>query len=264
MKEREGFVKDSKVAMKGIFNGVFGSLVYELILVFLLSFFISMVVSTKNPNVSGEGLKVLVDEAYKSFPYSILLSCLVNLAVVIVFVYILKFDVFKNLCKKAINSQTIKYGVLTAIVIMASTVLYKLAIVNLFDLESGNNANQVGVESLIKSSPILGFLLVVILAPTSEELTYRYCMFGELSKKRKFLAYTVSGLVFMAMHGIASFTQAEGFNKEFLIELIYLPPYLFSGLALCYAYDKTSNIGSSFLAHLINNLISFASVVFLA
>ena len=86
-------------------------------------------------------------------------------------------------------------------------------------------------------------------------------MFGGLCKYKKIVAYVVTAFVFMAMHGISSYGQAGGFNKEFLIELVYLPPYLFSGLALAYVYDKTNNIGSSTLAHIINNLISFLAIV---
>ena len=37
MKEKEGFVKDSKVAVKGVLNGIFGSIVYEVIIMFIIS-----------------------------------------------------------------------------------------------------------------------------------------------------------------------------------------------------------------------------------
>ena len=67
----------------------------------------------------------------------------------------------------------------------------------------------------------------------------------------------------MLMHSVASFVSVGEFNREFLIELIYLPPYLISGILLCYAYDKTDNLGSSMIAHSLNNLVSFLGIVLL-
>jgi len=261
MEEKEGFVKNSKIAMYGVLNGILGSVVYEIVLLFIVSFFVVGIISGQNPNASSEELQELVNNAYDSMHYQAGMSFLISLVTLIVFIVIIKFDTFKELCKKAINSKTIKYGIITALAIMGFTIVYKLAVINIFNLESGDNANQDSVEMLVRGSPFLGFILVVLLAPSTEELTYRYCMFGEISKRKKWLGYLTSGLVFMAMHGVASYTAAGGFNSEFAMELIYLPPYLFSGLALCYAYDKTNNIGSSFVAHLFNNLVSFLSIV---
>ena len=263
MEEREGFVKDSKVAVKGIVNGVFGSVIYEIIIVMLLSFVLTFIVSAKNPGASQSELQGLVDSAYNSFPYSILLSCLSSSVTLVAFVVIIKKDAFINLFKKAFNLKVLKSGLIAGVCLMGFSVVYNNLAMIIFDLESSGNANQEAVVTMVKSSVILGFLSVVVLAPVVEELTYRYCLFGEISKKNKLIAYLVSGIIFMAMHAIASYSQAGGLNKEFLIELIYLPPYLFSGLALCYVYDKTNNIGSSVVAHMLNNLVSFLAIVLL-
>lgn len=261
MEEKEGFVKDSKVAVKGVLNGIFGSIVYEVIIMFIISLFITSLVSSKNPNATQEQLEVLFDLEYKSFPYGLLISCLSSFVTIIVFTVIIKFDTFKNLCKKAINSKTLKYGALCGGAMILFSIIYNNLAVSIFDLDSSGNANQEAIVNLIKKSAFLGFLSVVVLAPISEELTYRYCMFGEISKKKKWIAYALTGIVFMLMHSIASYSEAGGFNKAFAQELIYLPPYLFSGLALCYVYDKSENLGSSFVAHALNNLVSFLAIV---
>ena len=263
MEEREGFIKDSKAAIKGVFNGVFGSVVYEILIVMLISFILTFAVSAKNPGASQSELQTLVDAAYDSFPFSILISCLSSLVTLVVFVIILKKETFMRLLKNAFSLDTLKYGAITAACLMAFSIVYNNLAIILFELEDGGNANQEAVTVLVKSNPFLGLLAVVILAPVVEELTFRYCLFGEVSKKNKVFAYVISGVVFMAMHSIASISEAGGLNKAFLQELIYLPPYLFSGLALCYVYDKTSNIGSSVMAHMLNNLVSFLVIVFL-
>ena len=144
---------------------------------------------------------------------------------------------------------------------MAFSVIYNNIVSSVLEIGDGGNANQANVIDLIKSNFLLGFLSVVILAPIVEELTYRYCMFGGLCMYRKWLAYVVAGIVFMAMHGVSSYVSAGGYNREFLLDMVYLPPYLFSGLVLAYVYDKTNNIGCSTVAHALNNLVSFLAVM---
>ena len=261
MEDRDGFIKESKAAVKGAINGIFGSIVYEVIIMLAVSFFLTAIISGRNPNSSPEQLEILVNDAYNSFPYGILISCLASLATLIVFAFIVKFDTFKQLCKKALNLKTIKYGIITGLCLIGFSLIYNYFAVLIFDLNSAGNANQDAVTTLIKSNAILGFLSVVVLAPIVEELTYRYCIFGGLRKYKKIIAYIVSGVIFMIMHSIASISETGGINMSFVKELVYLPPYLFSGLALCYAYDKTGNIGSSVVAHFFNNLISFLVVV---
>lgn len=261
MQEKEGFVKDSKIAFKGVLNGLFGSLIYEIIITLFISFFVTFKVSSQNPGVLSEELDLLLEQEYAAFPYSILISCLSSLAAFLVFVLIIKWDVIKDLFKKALNLKTLKYGVICALCIMGFSIIYNNLAVIIFGLSDGGNANQEVVTNLIKSNVLLGFMSVVVLAPLVEELTYRYCMFGEVSKYKKWLGYLVSGGIFMLMHGVASFNEAGGFNLAFVKELIYLPPYLFSGLALCYVYDKTENVGTSVLAHFLNNFVSFLLVV---
>jgi len=166
-----------------------------------------------------------------------------------------------EICKKAINSTTLKYGGIGVLCIIGFSIVYNSSIISIFNLGDSGNANQEGVVELIKSNAFLGFLSVVILAPIVEELTYRYCIFGATCKKKKWIGYLISSIVFMAMHSLSSFLS-YGFSKQLLTEMLYLPPYLFSGLALCYLYDKTDNLGSSFIAHLLNNLISFLAIVY--
>jgi membrane protease YdiL (CAAX protease family) len=260
MEEREGFVENSKVAVKGIVNGIFGSFVYELILSFFMVMIVSSVVAAKNPGATQEQLSNLTDNFFSSFSFSVIVSCLGSVATLVVFIVLIKFEKFKEICKKAINIKTIKYGCLGALCIIGFSVIYNSLIIAVFNLNSDGNSNQNAVVNLIENNAFIGLMRVVILAPIVEELTYRYCLFGAMSRKKKWIGYLTSGIVFMLMHSISSFIT-YGIGKDLLIEFLYLPPYLFSGLALCYIYDKSDNLGSSFLAHMLNNLISFLSVI---
>lgn len=260
MGDREGFVENSKVAVKGIVNGIFGSFLYELILTFFASFVISVVVASKNPGATEEQLSALANNAFNSLPFALVISCLASFITVTIFCLIIKGDKIKSLCNNAINLKTLKYGALCALCIMGFSIVYNSSIMLAFNLESAGNSNQENVIELIKNNAFFAFLSVVVFAPIVEELTYRYCLFGETGKKQKWVGYLASAIVFMFMHSISSFVT-YGLSKELFIEMLYLPPYLFSGLALCYVYDKSDNLGSSFIAHSLNNLISFLAIV---
>lgn len=255
--EREGFIKDSKSAILGVINGIIGSVVYELIIIMLISF----VVSINNIDATGNQLQILVQQVYDSFPLSISISCLSGAATLVVFVFIFKWNNFKKLFKRFWDIKVVKYAFLCAFCMMVFSVVYNSIVEIVFELGVGGNANQENVVDLIKSNALLGFISVVVLAPIVEELTYRYCLFGGVCKYRKWVAYLVAGVAFMAMHGISSYVSAGGLNSEFLLELVYLPPYLFSGLALSFVYDKSNNLGSSVLAHSLNNLVAFLSII---
>lgn len=261
--ERENFIKDSRLAMKGIVNGILGSFVYELILYSLVLMIVTNIVSSNNVIVSEEQLNLLVNDVYDQYPLGIIVSCLTSVVTFGVFVYLLGFNKIKEILKKAFNKRTLKWGLIIGVSLIAVSIIYNSIIVSIFDLDSAGNENQNSVVKMIGTSAILGCLSVVVLAPIVEELTFRYCIFGGLYIKNKKFAYIVSAAVFMFMHSIASLLGARGFNLAFLQELLYLPPYLIAGLLLCYAYDKTDNLGSSMIAHALNNLVSFLSIVLL-
>jgi len=260
MEEREGFIKDSKAAFKGALNGIVGSIIYEYIILFVVLLIINVTVSKNNPGITGESLNLLVQAKYESFPYAGLIACLGSLVTLCVFFFIFKFSDIKDLFKKAVNSKTLKYGCLGFLCIIGFSLMYNTVVDVFFNLEKSNSTNQDNVVTLIENSPFLGFVLVVALAPIVEELSYRYCLFGGTCRWKKWIGYVVSALVFGGMHFISSLME-YGMGKELLLDLVYLPLYVFPGLVFCYIYDKTSNLGSSYLSHTFNNLFSFLGVV---
>ena len=66
------------------------------------------------------------------------------------------------------------------------------------------NSNQINVESIVKSEPVLAFFAVVILGPIAEELTYRVGLMGlgmKISEKYgKIFAYLLSIVIFIFVH----------------------------------------------------------------
>lgn len=121
-----------------------------------------------------------------------------------------------------------------------------------FFREPSINENEQGLRSFINIYPFWSILILGLVGPFCEELTYRVGLFN-VFKKYKWLSYLLSVSIFAIMH--FSFTSTDIIN-----ELINLPVYVFSGLALAYAYDKFGLWGS-LTAHAVNNLYSVVMVI---
>lgn len=259
MEEKEAFVENSKVAIKGVANGLIGSTLYQIILTLLFSIVITFFVSSQNPQATADEINNLVNNYFNS-SFNILITCLASIITLVLFVFIIGFKKCISVFKNFFTFKTLKYGILCAVAIMAFSIVYNSIIISSFNLEGAGNSNQEGVIELIKSNVFFGFVSVVLLAPVVEELTYRYCLFGIMAKNKKWIAYAVSGLLFGLMHCVSSVME-YGLSRELLMDMLYLPPYVFSGLALCYVYDKSNILGSSVCAHFLNNLISFLGII---
>ena len=142
----------------------------------------------------------------------------------------------------------------TLLLIIGVTIGYNL-LMTLCGVNGGSgNENQTAIVEYIKNAAFLSFVTFVLVGPVLEEVTYRYFLFGGLRKLNPKLAIIFSGFIFMLIHGTVGFIS-DGSN--FLKEIILLPPYMFSGCMLAYAYNKSENLAVSTGAHMLNNLISF-------
>lgn len=106
-------------------------------------------------------------------------------------------------------------------------------------------SNEIGVRKIIKSTPIIAFLMTSILAPFTEELIFRKSFKDAI--KTNWLFILISAIVFGTLHVIGSINS--------LYELLYIIPYTSLGLSFALAYNKTNNIFSSMFIHFIHNTI---------
>ena len=117
------------------------------------------------------------------------------------------------------------------------------------------NENQKAIESMISIYPVLSGIMIVVLAPVLEEITYRFGLFGIGYHKNKCIGFILSSLVFGLIH-----TNFFGVTEELLIiELLNFPSYVISGFILSYAFYKENSLVPSMTAHAINNLFAFLS-----
>lgn len=260
MKEKVEFVENSQIAFKGTVNGIIGSYIYNIIIAVFFSIVANSIIVGQNTDMAQEELSILSENYYIN-NFSVLATCLASVATLVTSIIIMKFSRFKELCKKAINSKTILYGIVGFFAILLFQFVFNI-FHGLIGLDSSGNSNQDSVVSLILNNPFFGFILVVVLSPLVEEITYRYFLFGGLKKKKKWVAYVVSAFIFMFMHSISSFSE-YGLSEELLKDFLYLPGYLTSGLILCCIYDKSENLGSSYIAHMLNNLLAFLGAILL-
>lgn len=86
-------------------------------------------------------------------------------------------------------------------------------------------------------------LLIVILAPLSEEVCFRGMLFGGLRERLPRLAAALlSGLVFGGLHGLTGITA--------------VPPLIVFGFVLALLYERTGSIVPGILLHMLNNSVA--------
>ena len=137
--------------------------------------------------------------------------------------------------------------------IILLTIFYNLIISQFIDL--GTNTNEVAAESMIVAYPVLSIIVLGILGPICEEITYRYGLFSLLDKKNKILAYILTPLVFAIIH--------FDFTGDLVIELLNLPVYIIAGLSLTFAYDRFG-FNTAIIAHITNNLYAIITTLITA
>lgn len=116
-----------------------------------------------------------------------------------------------------------------------------------------DNENQKLLVKTFEALPALFGVSVVILAPLFEEIIFRVCVFGFLSRINKPLAYVASAISFALIH--IDFTSGD-----LTTELLTAPVYVLAGFALTFAYDKFG-FWSNLSLHATNNLASYVMML---
>lgn len=238
--EKKSFLENQPRGILGCINGIF---LYELLWPFVTVFILQIVLMNKYSDL-------VTNHQY--------MMTLVIMIVTSVFTLVSSLFIAKP--SKLLSAYSKPIGKDVKFILKALGAMFLFSYMHNFILlifgvdVVGGNANQGAVLELIQSNKFLAFIAMVILAPILEEITYRYFLYGTVAKYNRKWAIVVSGLVFMSVHAIASFTQ----NVDDIVrELLLLPPYMFSGMVLAYAYDKKENLVIPTAIHALNNLISF-------
>ena len=143
------------------------------------------------------------------------------------------------------------YGLAFAITLMAAGTLLN-ALISIWHTPA-DNVNQASVEAIAKGYPLIAILIMSIIGPICEELTYRVGLYSFLRRINKYLALVVTAIVFAMIH----FTFEA---KDIVEELWSFPSYVVSGLILTIAYEHRGP-ACSFTAHVCYNLIAILLVM---
>ncbi len=143
--------------------------------------------------------------------------------------------------------QPYVFGIVGAIVIVCFDMAYS-AILNLF-YKFTQSGNEESVRSIISYYPLSSILILGIVGPICEELTYRVGLFALARKWKRWFAYVITTVVFASIHIVPSLLSGGNPWNE----LANLPLYAFSGFAFSFLYDKWG-FSSSVVAHIGNNL----------
>lgn len=149
----------------------------------------------------------------------------------------------KILVKKFLDWKGDLLGLAFGAGLILVTIAYNLIISQFID--PGTNTNEVYAEQMIVSFPVLSIIVLGLLGPICEEITYRYGLFSLLDKKSKILAYILTPIIFALIH--------FDFTGDMKIELLNLPTYIIAGIGLTFAYDKFG-FNTAVIAHVTNNM----------
>lgn len=150
-----------------------------------------------------------------------------------------------------IKPYLIGIGIGVSIIIFS---IVNTSIISLFGIENTTNKNEVTSRFIIDTYPIMSLIVLGIIGPIVEELTYRLGLFSFLNRINRILAYFVSILVFAFMH--LDFSS----DTNILVEFLNLPSYLYAAFAFTFAYDKFS-LPCSMTAHITNNLFAVVTEI---
>lgn len=177
--------------------------------------------------------------------FSILVNTISYFSLSIIFFFILFYqrNIFKNAFKKPIN---IVWGIVFGIILISFSLLYA-NLINIIHPITDND-NQKEAIKMITYTPALAIIVLGLLGPICEEITYRLGLFNIGLRINKVVAFIVVPIIFGLIH-------FNFFAGDIVNELLNLPSYVIAGLILCFTYYKFGFIAST-TAHIVNNLFS--------
>lgn len=164
----------------------------------------------------------------------------------------------KQILNEFKSIKKIFIGIGTGFIIILLSFLYGI-LSELIYPNLPTNENQNILESMIPIFPLSSIIILGLIGPMCEEITYRLGLFSLLRRKNKYLAYAITIIIFTLIH--FGWSCLIPFDKEkFVIELINLPSYFLGAFCLSFVYEKFG-FSTSFYAHATNNLFSVVMIL---
>ena len=186
-------------------------------------------------------LNGIADELlYKTMVISLTyLVMFLGLSLIIIFT---RRDYFFKKYKRGIDYI---YGLGYAVTLVVVSMIVA-SILNLFH-PVAENANQEAAIAVTQNYPILAFVILGIIGPVCEELTYRVGLYSFFRRINKWLALAITAIIFALIH--------FDFTGDLVTELWAFPSYLISGVILTLAYEHRGP-ACSMTAHIAYNIFA--------
>ena len=185
---------------------------------------------------------------------SIVYSALVNFTAYSILFLALVLTIFPNykpLLKTFKGWKPYVFAIAGFISIIFFNLVYNSAISLFYDITDNNNEST--VNALISGYPFLSIIILGIIGPICEELTYRVGLFSFAKRIHVALAYPLTIIVFALIH--FDFTATNIVN-----ELLNLPIYMYAAGVLTFLYHYFG-FACSVACHITNNLFSVLATI---
>ena len=154
---------------------------------------------------------------------------------------------------KSFKNKRSYIGALLALAIIYSFTLFYSILLALVAPDVVENGNQETLVSVSKVYPLIAFIIIGIMGPVVEEMTYRVGLFDVMKRKNKTFAYVATIIIFTFIH--------FDFEADNLVnELLNMPLYVSAAFAFTYVYDKYG-FAASLTAHMFNNISSLIQIL---
>lgn len=120
-----------------------------------------------------------------------------------------------------------------------------------------DDSNNTAIRTALTNYRVPMAICTVLLAPVTEECLVRGVIFAPLCRRKPWLAYVVTTVLFSLLHIVQHFEAGQPLLPYFLTFLEYLP----AGLVLGWAYQRTRSIWGPIALHCVINLLAVVSTV---
>lgn len=117
------------------------------------------------------------------------------------------------------------------------------------------NVNDRFIATMVAEEYPLMFIGTVLLVPLTEETLYRGLLFGCLYRKSKLLGYSLSTILFCAIH-VMGYAGSYPADVLFACFLQYIP----AGLCLGWAYARAETVFAPILIHALVNVVGILAM----
>ena len=171
---------------------------------------------------------------------------------IFVLLLVIMFPYFRSLINKFKIPLAYMWAGIGTGALLGFSIIYGIIISFIFP-DIGQGGNQTSVSNMVTSFPFISLIIIGIIGPMCEELTYRVGLFTLLRRIHPAFAYIGTAILFGLIH-------FDFFSSDYLTEFVYLVNYIFAGVCFAFIYEK-GGFGASLLAHISNNVYSVIMIL---